>query len=166
MAKKLDPKMKGKLPLSQTHPELAKESDGWDPNNFTAGSHKKLSWKCSLGHKFETSVKSRTIQNSGCPYCSNRRVQIGFNDLDTTHPDLAKQANGWDPRTVSAGSHKKLSWKCSLGHIWITGVQVRTGKQQSGCPFCSNNKVWAGFNDVAFTNPELVEEADGWDPHR
>ena len=151
-------------PLAKTHPELAEEAEGWDPSNVTAGSHKNLNWKCSLGHSFAASVKSRTAQKSGCPYCSNRRVKIGFNDLATSHPELAKQADGWDPQSVTAGSHKKLSWKCSLGHVWITGVQVRTGKQQSGCPFCSNNKVWPGFNDVAFTNPELIEEADGWDP--
>jgi hypothetical protein len=27
---------KEKLPLSVTHPELAKEADGWDPDKFTA----------------------------------------------------------------------------------------------------------------------------------
>jgi hypothetical protein len=35
------PGKKEKLPLSVTHPELAKEADGWDPATVTAGSNKK-----------------------------------------------------------------------------------------------------------------------------
>jgi hypothetical protein len=31
----------------------------------------------------------------------------GFNDLATTHPELAKEAFGWDPTKVSRGSAKK-----------------------------------------------------------
>ena len=33
----------------------------------------------------------------------------GKNDLVTTNPELAKQAYGWDPSKISAGSHKKLT---------------------------------------------------------
>ena len=36
--------------------------------------------------------------------------------------------------------------------------------QGSGCPFCSNNRVLAGFNDLASKNPEVAGEAFGWDP--
>ena len=39
------------------------------------------------------------------------RIIKGVNDLATTHPEIAKEAYGWDPRTVSAGSHKKLEWE-------------------------------------------------------
>ena len=42
------PSKKEKLPLSVTHPELAKEADGWDPSEFSYGSDKKVNWKCSF----------------------------------------------------------------------------------------------------------------------
>ena len=32
------------------------------------------------------------------------------------------------------------------------------------CPFCSNNKVWKGFNDIETKFPELAKEAKDWDP--
>ncbi len=148
--------------LATTHPELAKEADGWDPTSVTAGSHEKVSWKCHLEHTWVAQVKSRSKVGSGCPVCSNRKVHLGFNDLATTHPELAKEADGWDPTSVTAGSHEKVSWKCQLGHTWMTEIVVR--KSGFKCPFCSNYKVHLGFNDLATTHPELAKEADGWDP--
>ena len=59
----------------------------------------------------------------------------GFNDLSTTHPKIAAQANGWDPKLISAGSHKKMNWVCELGHEWKAVVVVRTSSN-SGCPIC------------------------------
>ena len=32
---------------------------------------------------------------------------MGFNDLATTHPELAAQAVGWDPATITKGSSLK-----------------------------------------------------------
>lgn len=86
--------------------------------------------------------KLNSLQNSlgqtlGCAVCSGHQVEIGFNDLATTHPELAKEAVGWDPSTVTAGSSAtKKKWKClSEGHIWETSVAQRTDGH--GCPTCS-----------------------------
>ena len=99
-----------KLSFAVTHPDLALEVDGWDPKSVVAGSHKKMSWKCKLGHQWTAALVERQ-SGAQCPYCSNHKVLIGFNDLVTTHPDLALEADGWDPKSVVAGSHKKMSWK-------------------------------------------------------
>ena len=32
-----------------------------------------------------------------------------------THPELAAQADGWDPTTLTAGSNKKRTWKICWG---------------------------------------------------
>ena len=158
------PSKKEKLPLSVTHPELAKEADGWDPATVTYGSELKKSWKCTRGHIWVISPNGRTAKGgTGCPYCSNQRVLVGFNDLKSTFPDLAEQANGWDPQSVVAGTTKKLKWKCESGHIWESTVQSRS-QQGIGCPVCSNKSVLPGFNDLATTNPELASQAHGWDP--
>ena len=144
------------------HPELAKEADGWDPSTVLAGSDKKRLWKCSLGHRWEAHPNNRCL-GKGCPYCGNKKVLKGFNDLQTNFPELAKEANGWNPSTVLAGSDKKMSWKCSLGHEWQTRLSHRTTGLQSGCPYCGNKKVLKGFNDLATTHPQIVKEVDGWD---
>ena len=160
------PGKKEKLPLSVTHPELAKEADGWDPSLITFGSGYKLRWKCKESHIWEAVVGSRATNNRGCPICSNKTVQIGFNDLMTTHPDIAKEACGWDPTSVTAGSNKKYAFTCKESHVWETLLHHRTGERQSGCPYCSNKFVSPGYNDIATTHPELAKEADGWDPKK
>ena len=86
------PNKKAKFPLSKTHPKLAKEADGWDPGEFTHGSNKKQKWKCKFGHNWLESPNKRTGRGDNCPFCSGNRVLIGFNDLKTTHPKIAKQA--------------------------------------------------------------------------
>ncbi len=158
------PSKKEKLPLSVTHPELAKEADGWDPSQITYGSEMKKPWKCQLGHEWTISPNGRTSKGgTGCPICSNQRLLVGFNDLKTTNPDLAAQAFEWDPESVVAGTNKKFKWKCNLAHIWEATVASRS-KQGIGCPFCSNKSVLPGFNDLATTNPSLALQAHGWDP--
>ena len=150
--------------LKTKHPDLAKEADGWDPSSITPGSVKRLSWKCSKGHVWQTTPNSRTNNLSGCPYCSNKKVLSGFNDLKTKFPEIAKEADGWDPSNVIAGSHKKLAWKCIKGHQWISIVNSRVTQGGRGCPYCSNKKVLRGFNDLKTKFPEIASEADGWDP--
>jgi len=62
-----------------------------------------------------------------------------FVPLSETNPDLAAQADGWDPSTVSAGSHRVVAWLCSSGHRWTSKVQNRA-KQGQGCPYCAGRR--------------------------
>ncbi len=149
--------------LKTMFPEIAKEAYGWDPTTIITGSHKNKEWKCILGHTWNATVDGRTSRGTGCPICSNKQVLEGFNDLKTKFPEIAKEAYGWDPTNVIAGTAKKLSWKCILGHTWIATVDNRTSKNQ-GCPICSNKQVLAGFNDLKTKFPEIAKEAYGWDP--
>jgi translation initiation factor IF-1 len=132
--------------LGTTHPELAAQAVGWNPETVIAGTKKRLRWRCELGHEWNAQVKSR-VRGRGCPICSGNKVLVGFNDLGTTHPELAAQAVGWNPETVIAGSHKKLRWRCELGHEWNADVASRALGDR-GCPSCSKT----GFD------PNL----DGW----
>ncbi len=159
----LYPWVMSKPPLASTHPDLALEAFGWDPKLFSYGSDRKVAWKCSLGHIWDTSISHRAINKSNCPICWGRTVLKGFNDLESKNPSLASEANGWDPSKVTASSSKKLPWRCSLGHIWEASVSHRTN-MKSGCPYCAGKKVLVGFNDLATTDPELSKEAEGWDP--
>ena len=65
------------------------------PEQCTPGMGKKVFWKCSLGHKWQTSIYARTGRSkTGCPICSNKKVLVGFNDLQSVHPNLAAE---WHP---------------------------------------------------------------------
>ncbi|WP_095674337.1 zinc-ribbon domain-containing protein [Candidatus Planktophila versatilis] len=161
------PSKKEKLPLSVTHPELAKEADGWDPSLITFGVNKNLPWICSADetHSWEASPNKRT-SGRGCPYCSGNRVISGKTDLLTVYPELALEANGWDPSRFSTKSDKRVSWICSKNslHIWEASIKHRTSG--TGCPYCANRKIVPGMNDLATEFPELALQASGFDPTR
>jgi hypothetical protein len=147
--------------LATTHPDVAAEADGWDPATVPGKSHQKKAWCCPAGHRYEASVAHRT-GGRGCPYCSGNRVLVGYNDLVTTDPELASEAEGWDPTTYSRGSGRRLGWTCSLGHSYTARIPDRV--VGAGCPFCAGKQVLVGFNDLATTDPELAAEAVDWDP--
>ena len=55
--------------------------------------------------------------------------------LSETHPDIAKEAFGWDPTNVLAESYEKIAWKCRNNHIWTELIINRTQKKVI-CPKC------------------------------
>ena len=149
--------------LAAVHPELIVEWSDRNlpltPDSVTFGSNKKVWWKGACGHEWETSIKARS-SGEKCPICSGARVIEGINDLNTLKPELASEwseENEIKPTEVSIGSHKKVIWKCKLGHEWIATVKSRT-INRTGCPYCSHNKVLAGFNDLATVLPEVAAE--------
>lgn len=151
--------------LQTKFPDIAAEAYGWDPTTVTAGTDQKKDWKCILGHTWRAQVSSRTSRDLGCPCCSNNKLLVGFNDLQTKFPNIAAEAYDWNPTTVIAGSAEMKTWKCVLGHTWNASIANRTGKG-SGCPICSNKKLLPGFNDLQTKFPETAAEAFGWDPNK
>lgn len=152
----------GESDLATLFPEIATEAHGWDPSTISSQSNKSLEWKCPNGHIYTTQVTRRT-KGRLCPECSRFRLRVGETDLATTHPDVAAEAWGWDPSTVTQGSKFLGTWKCAAGHVWQTPVHARTGKGR-GCAVCKNQRLLVGFNDLATLSPELAAEAYGWDP--
>ena len=156
--------------LVTTHPELAAQ---WHPTKnklltpqqITYGNDKKVWWICSKGHEWEASPNSRTNAKTGCPYCSNKKVLPGYNDLATTNPDIARQwhptKNIGNPSQISSGSLQKVWWLGDCGHEWEMAVRNRIIGQN--CPYCSGKRVLPGFNDLASKNPKLVLE---WHPEK
>ncbi len=158
------PSKKEKLPLSVTHPELAKEADGWDPSQVTFGSGIIRNWKCSFGHTWPNSPNRRTSTTSkGCPVCSGRRVQSGINDLKTTHPELCLEIVNGDPQKVSRGSHQVFLWRCSNNHTYRSTVVNRAVKG-TGCAKCINRGPSQEYESVAASFPQVAVEAFEWDP--
>ena len=86
--------------------------------------------------------------------------------MQDSHPELALEADVWDPSEFSAGSGKRKRWKCVKGHLWEAPIYARTGsgKKPTGCPVCSGKKRIVGINDLETLPPEIAAKADGWDP--
>lgn len=148
--------------LAEEHPELVPQwgtSNELSPSDVSSGSHKKVWWTCEEGHTWQATIKNRALKGSGCPYCEHRAVLKGFNDLQTLFPEIAKTwspKNEKKPSEVSTRSNADVLWICEHGHEWKARVADRT--EGHGCPYCAGHKVWKGFNDLATTHPELVNE--------
>lgn len=151
--KTLYPKVARSWDRRKNHPRI--------PEMTASGSGAKVWWKCRKGHSWRAVVSSRTLGGRGCPYCADRKILKGFNDLQTKNPVLCLEWNyekngSLLPDSVSTFSHKKVWWRCGEGHEWTATIANRS--QGTGCPYCSGSKVLLGFNDLATTNPGLLPE--------
>lgn len=165
----------GKIPhpsarvLADECPELIKE---WHPTknldltpyDVAPGTHLRVWWKCEQGHEWIAQIKSR-VSGAKCPVCSNRKVEIGVNDLASTHPEIAAQwhkaKNGTlSPQSVVFGNHRKVWWQCGKGHEWQATILSRTSSG-NGCPVCAGKVVVPGINDLASQKPHIAAQ---WHP--
>jgi len=127
----------------------------------TDGSNKRVWWLGKCGHELEAPVLKRS-NGADCPYCINKKVLPGYNDLATIDPEVTLQwhptKNGdLTPQMVTAGSHKKVWWLGSCGHEWIASVYNRTFNKSS-CPYCAGKKAILDYNDLTITEPELAAQ--------
>ena len=137
----------GKNDLQTVNPVLATEWNyerncGLMPMDVLPNSNKKVWWKCSKGHEWQSTVANRNNGN-GCPYCLGRYAVKGENDLQTVNPALAKEWNyekndDLKPEEFTANSNKDVWWKCSKGHVWHASIANRS--KGNGCPVCNSER--------------------------
>ena len=150
-----------------SNPQLSKEwnyekNGNLTPEMFSVNSGKKVWWKCQKGHEWQTSVANRNTGN-GCPYCSGQKVFQGYNDLATINPGLTKEwhyakNSNLKPENFTANSGRKVWWKCNKGHEYQSAIIQKN--KGAGCPFCLNQRLLPGYNDLATRNPSLAKEWD------
>ena len=168
----------GENDFKTSFPSLATE---WDyeknypirPENILKRSGKKFWWICSNGHSYQATPDARAFGNTGCPYCSHKKLLKGFNDLETTNPEVSKD---WDyeknypivPSDIFAGSLKKYWWICpKCGLSYQASVGNRTNRH-SGCPKCGIEEgkalayktILKNRGSFAERHPELLVEWD------
>lgn len=132
------------------------------PNMVTVFANRKVWWKCSKGHEWNTLISTRS-GGSQCPYCSGQILLKGFNDFATTHPQLAQEWSDRNlpltPDMINEKSRKNVWWKCrECGNEWQSVVYARI--RGTICPVCADRAVMAGYNDLATTDAHLLSEWD------
>lgn len=152
--------------LNTLEPELALE---WSDKNgilkptmVAVYSNRKVWWKCSKGHEWNTLIATRSY-GSKCPYCSGKILLKGFNDFAAKQPKLASE---WSERNlpltpdmINEKSRKNVWWKCrKCGYEWKAVVHSRV--KGAECPVCADRAVLSGYNDLAATDPNLLAEWD------
>ena len=157
-----------------------KKNGNLTPESVTVGNKRKVWWILSYddkktGRHFDFSWKMSVGKRTGgsiCPYLSGRKILAGFNDLKTTHPELAAQWNyerngSLTPENVTAGSQKKVWWlfpydnpKTGKHFDFEWESQINNRANGADCPYFFGRAIWKGFNDLETVNPELAAEWD------
>lgn len=151
--------------LAAKFPDIASqwlsEKNDIGPDNVFPSSEKKIWWRCDKGHMWRATVLARTHGNN-CPYCGNRKILSGFNDLKSANPSFLSEwvysKNSTTPDKVFTKSTKKVWWRCAHGHEYEASPYYRWIGE--GCPYCAGKKPVVGVNDFLSTNPALAIEWD------
>jgi hypothetical protein len=158
--------------LATLFPHIAKEwhprkNKNLTPATVTAHSNHKIWWQCQndTTHVWQAVIGWRTHDNTGCPFCSNKKISR-TNSLAAVFPKLAAQ---WHPskngnltaHDIVPGSHQMVWWQCQKDslHQWRTTPKSRVA-DKTGCPFCTGRKITRA-NNLAAAYPELAKE---WHP--
>lgn len=91
----------------------------------------KLQWQCKEGHTWLAPLHGIKYYNHWCPHCSGRATNLD------TYKKIAEQRGGKCLSTEYINCKTKLSFMCSLGHIWKANPGDIKGSN-SWCPYCNN----------------------------
>ena len=154
--------------LATTDPDVARQLDTTRNGGLTAAgigrsSLRKIWWLCEAGHSWDANPSSRVHLGSDCPVCIGRLIQIGVNDLATTHPQIAAEWHPlfllYSPTSVTFGSEKLVQWRCAQGHDYEMRINDRTNLDE--CPTCRRKKVRCRADNLVATHPVIGAE---WHP--
>lgn len=131
--------------LATRYPDLAQQwhptkNGGLTPYNVTAGSNKKVWWKCKRGHEWERPIPGRVYGYHDCPICKKE-----------------------DSRKQKAGIRKKPSAKLS-GCLTLTSGnnhKIKYDLSSKEYTFFINNKK--RFSDRYFSNVHKYVLKNGLD---
>ena len=132
--------------LADSFPEIAKEfnkkiNGKLKPKGILKSSNEVIWWVCKKNkeHEWPAAVSSRTIQKTGCRYCSGQAVSED-NNFAVINPEKIKyfdfkKNKGITPYDYTSGSGVEVWWKCENRHSWEAPFKRISGG--SGCNKCS-----------------------------
>lgn len=104
------------------------------PTDIGIGNHLVVWWRCPRGHAFPRGTAVR-VRKPLCPYCANKWVLPGENDVATRYPKLIRD---WSlrnrPAIVTLPGNSRRYWFCVNGHLAFETVPNRI--KTRGCPKC------------------------------
>ena len=155
------------------------ENDG-TPDSVTAQSNQPAAWHCdACGHKWSVQISSRVNpkKRNGCPRCAGEKASEKAK-MRIKHPTFAESKHPllaeWDharnafcahfPEKIRLRSQKQIFWlcnKCPAGqqHSWPATPAHRTGRHETGCPFCVGRAA-CQCNSLQALFPSIAAEWD------
>lgn len=110
------------------------------PSKIFKGTADIYLWNCrKCGNEYDAKVVERTNGNN-CPFCSGKRILVGFNDIWSTHPEVAKLfINLEDGYKYTYGSNARKDFRCeNCNNIIRNRVISSIIHCGLSCPKCSD----------------------------
>lgn len=157
-------RIKERIPSKQINAEIANADHVIcieNPNNY-----KQLDAVIQQMSRFFTMPSIiNTAKDSSAILASSRAI-VRNDSLAVIYPQIALEWNHARnghlvPAMCTKASADLVWWKCKKGHEYQMRIYSRVAG--SGCPYCAGKKILIGENDLATTNPELINE---WDNNR
>ena len=131
-----------------------------------------MDFYCSKGHHWTAKPPAiYTSKKGGCPYCSNRKVLVGYNDIWTTHPHIASMLkNPEDGYKYTYGMSVHLDFICpKCGSILCRSLNS-VSSDGLGCNIC---REWISYPEKFIRQllrqlkvsyiPSVTKSIDGFD---
>ena len=98
--------------LRSTHPKIAPEAAGWDPNTVSAKSKSWALWFCSKGHHYEMQIDKRVLDGENCPHCEIRVKKVEKRTYVRKNPETPRR---YKPPASNNHTIPVIQWseKCS-----------------------------------------------------
>lgn len=128
--------------------------DSFPIDEVSAGSGKRVWWKCVEGHRWQAVVSQRS-RGFGCPTCFNESRGNKRHAAALTKNPLSQELRSQlvEPGNYAAGSGDRVSWICESGHEWRATIKDRSAGH--GCPTCFKTKP-------SLVEQELADFVSSW----
>jgi DNA-directed RNA polymerase subunit RPC12/RpoP len=128
------------------------------PSQISYKSNDVFLWNClNCKNEFPMVLNNRVSKNYNCPYCSGQKVLKGYNDLWTSHPNIAKLLkNPQRGYGLSHGSNQKEIFKCNqCGKETKKMINNVINQGYISCPKCGDG--WSTGEKLLFNILEQLE---------
>ena len=146
-----------------------KKNNKYDVNDISVGNHNSFFWKCPVcQHEWKTRVGRLLNETKGCPNCKKNKSRIEHASEVGLICDEKELMLEWDyetndiegllPTELSKKSKVIVNWICTkANHKWKSSIYNRVVHKRN-CPYCSNQKILEGYNDLVTRDPDLAKE--------
>lgn len=137
-----------------------------DLNKISVYSHRKLFFKCvKCGGSYQQSPYQIFSTNASCPICANQKVLAGYNDLfsyckNNNLSIIEEYIDDTSSNQVYFRSTKKYKWKCGACNQEYYASPYNRIINNTGCPYCSHQKILPGITDLQTKYPEIAKTWD------
>lgn len=125
-----------------------------------AGMHAKIRFRCQKGHIWYAEPHN-VLRGSGCPYCAEKALLTGFNDLWTVRPDIASLLrNQEDGYKYTRATHAKVDFVCpQCGNVMNKRINDVYNKGLC-CSRCSDGVSYPNKFARCFLDQLPIEDYD------